>query len=266
MSARPYSVTLGRARELAQQVAAELADRGAKAVCAVGSIARGDANRDSDIDLIAIGDGPPYRLEQRDSRLVSISWRSVTQIDSAFAAPEQVGGLVPAWRRAALLHDPYGLAAGLKARAKAWRWEDLGDACDQWVAREVTGFAEEVHRLVGQIEAGEYRRAAVMRCLLALKLAPVLAVHLRILYESENYLWELVAQQAGEQWAHAQDAAFGATANGEPLASAAALTLYGILAAQTGALLDTGQAAVVHNAVRAAARCASAVTDSWVGA
>jgi hypothetical protein len=58
---------------------------------------------------------------------------------------------VPAWRGARILADPLGEAAHLQSEAHAWDWTLIGDEADHWVADQVTGFAEEVHRLVVRV-------------------------------------------------------------------------------------------------------------------
>ena len=240
------------ARRVADLVAAELLDTGARAVVLIGSVARGEARPTSDIDLVALGTGPADRLRIRDGRQVSLSWRTAEQVRAAFHEPAAAGAAVPAWRDAVVLADPAGEAAALRARAHEWDWSLIDAAADAWVAAEVTGYAEEVHRLVGQSASGSPRTAAVMRCLLAVHLATILAVHHRILYGSENHLWDLVAAAEGAQWTVAQDVALGVVPAPVPEANRAALTLYVVTAERTAHLLDRDQSAVVRTALAVA--------------
>ncbi|HEV2745545.1 MAG TPA: hypothetical protein VGV91_20495 [Rubrobacter sp.] len=66
------------------------------------------------------------------------------------------------------------------------------------MAEEITSLAEEVHKLVAALRDGHRTVAAVQRSVLALRPAQVLGVHRRILYGSENRLWDLVADAMGE--------------------------------------------------------------------
>jgi hypothetical protein len=81
--------------------------------------------------------------------------------------------------------------------------------CDGWVAGETTALTEEVHKLVAALRAGQRTTAAVQRSVLTLRPAQVLAVHRRILYGSENHLWDLVSCAMGEEWHELQFATLG---------------------------------------------------------
>ena len=240
------------ALRIARDLAATLAAHGAGAVVLLGSHARGDAHRESDIDLYALGEAagrPEYRLERHGGYLVSLSWRTVERERESFRSPEEAGGAVPAWRAAVILHDPDGIAAALRREALAWRW-DLLDArrCDEHVAEGLTGLAEEVHKLVVSLERGARWTAAVQRSVLALRLAGLLALHHRALYDTENRLWDLVAARLGERWVRAQGAALGDAGQPFEESCAAALTLYALAAAEVRPLLDDRQHAVVAHA------------------
>lgn len=226
----------------------ELIAQGATAVALTGSHARGDAVPESDVDLIALGDGPAYQLQQHAGVLIAVAWRSVAECRAAFLDPSQVGSVITGWREAILLRDPAGLAAALQDEARNWRWLALSDAADRWVAEALTGYAGEAHKLAGSINAGRWWTAAIQRSLLALHLAPILAVNERILYSSENHLWQLVADALGEPWRLTQSAALGL--GGESLSEScrAALALYALAAARVRSLLDVRQDAVVVRA------------------
>ncbi len=234
---------------IARQTGEELAARGAKAVVLVGSHARGDASPESDLDILAVGDESySWRLDRRDDLLVSVSMRQFAAYLEAFASPELVCASVPGWRDACVLHDPEGLAASLVRRAREWTWEPLERRCDAWVAEQITGYAEEVHKLVCALGSGRRSTASVQRSLLAVRLAPVLAVHHRILYSTENRLWDLVADAMGEEWREAQFVALGLGGEGFEEGCAAASKLYGLAAAEASRLLDERQRRVVNHA------------------
>ena len=76
-----------------------------------------------------------------------------------------------------------------------------------------------------------------------------MSVRRRILYDSENRLWDLLSESMGEEWATAQRAAFGL--DGEALRESAmgALRLYVFAAREVAGVLDTRQRGVVERAV-----------------
>jgi hypothetical protein len=126
------------------------------------------------------------------------------------------------------MHDADGLATSLIEEVRAWTWGPLERRCDGWVAEEVSGYAEEVHKLAAALRNGNRPLAAVQRSLLAVHLAPVVAVHRRILYGSENQLWDLVSGAMGEGRHELQSAALGLGGEGFERTCAAALGLYGL--------------------------------------
>jgi hypothetical protein len=231
-------------------IADELLGAGAEAVVLSGSWARGAATAESDVDLYALGTGPAYRLERRAGLLWSLSWRSVAEERAAFDDPRAAGIVVPAWRAARLLRDPHGVAAALQTEARAWTWARLPvESRGRWAAEELTGYAEEVHKLVNNAARGRWQVAAVQRAVLALRLAPLLAPLLEIMCDSEDALWEAVGAELGAEWCAAQAAALGSGGEALDTSCAAALTLFSLAAEVVDPWLDVRQRAVVAHAL-----------------
>lgn len=243
------NVPEGHARAVAGRVAGELATAGARAVALVGSHARGEAMEASDVDLVAVGEGVAHRLERVDELLVSVSWAPEDEQRRRFDDPAWLATHVPGWREAVPLHDLDGIAAALKREAAAWSWERVEEDCDRWVAEGVTGFAEEAVKLRSALERREDTLAASQRSLLAVRLAPFLAVHRRLLYGTENRLWDLLAEELGPAWRAAQRAALGLGGETLEASSRAALCLYALAVREVRPLLDERQAAVVDAAL-----------------
>jgi len=237
-----------RVLQVSQAVSRKLVRQGAEAVVLFGSWVRGDAYKESDLDIHAIGTGPDYRLERHQGFLISISWSTARRDRQAFKDPGEVGEVIPAWRNAVIIHDPKGIAKTLKQGAQEWQWDSLGKHVDQWVAEKLTGYAEEVHRLVGNLQLGRRSAAAVQRSLLAIYMAPILAVHHRILYDTENQLWDLVSARMGKKWAQVQSAALGEGTQSFGDTCKAALHLFALAAQEVRHLLNQRQYQVVAHA------------------
>lgn len=237
-----------RVLNVSRTITRRLVTQGAQAVVLFGSRVRGDAYEESDIDMHAIGKGPQYRLERNQGFLVSISWMTAKQHCQMFKDPSKAGGIIPAWRNAVILHDPQGIACRLVQDAQRWQWQPLDKRADKWVAKEITGWAEEVHRLIGNLQLGRMSAAAVQRSVLAIHMAPILAVHHRILYDTENQLWNLVSTQMGTKWTQLQRAALGEGYQSFEETCTAALQLYAAAAREVSHLLDRRQQKVVAHA------------------
>lgn len=242
------------ARELAQQLVPELVAGGARAVALTGSYARGDATDGSDLDLMVVGEGPDYLLDVRNGVLIAQSWALEETHRRQFTSPRDVGSAVPGWREAIILHDPEGVAADLQQAARAWNWEQLGDRLDEWVSEQLIGFAEEVQKLVAALDQRRMLMAAVQRDILALRLARILAVHHRLLYGSENDLWEQVGRRMDSEWQRTQASAFSASGEDFEASCAAALHLFRLATNLVAPSLDQRQSAVLQRALAATAR------------
>jgi len=231
-----------------QAVSRRLARQGAEAVVVFGSRVRGDAYKESDVDIQAIGKRSYCRLERHRGFLISVAWMTAREHRQAFKDPSMVGGIVLAWRNAAIIYDPRGIACDLKKEAKSWRWQPLGKQANSWVAEEITGWAEEVHRLIGNLQLGRGVAAAVQRSVLAIRMAPILAVHFRILYDTENQLWSLVSTRMGTEWTRLQSIALGEGHQNFEDTCEAVLRLYATAAQEVRHLLNQRQLQVVEHA------------------
>lgn len=237
-----------RALQVARAEADKLVKDGAQAVFLTGSHARGDANEHSDLDVRAVGDGASKKLKRHDEFLVAISWMTLDEHRAGFDDPAEVGSLVPGWKSAVILHDPDRVAARLKKDAEAWSWERITKKSDHWVAQQMTEYAEEIHTLIGDMEDGQHAAAAAERSQIAMRLAHVLSVHHRIPYESENDLYDLVAEAMGGRYEGLQRKALAEVEIDLKSSTGAAKQLFAIAAAEVRDLLDDEQRDVVAHA------------------
>jgi hypothetical protein len=234
-----------RARAAFDPIARAYMRAGARAVVLEGSYARGDARKFSDIDMWVLGDRRSQRTLVRNGFVIHVERTTEAQERARFRDPRRAGSCVVGWREALLVRDPHGLAAQLQRAARRWSYGPIATRCDRWVAAQVADLAEEGVKLVRALGAGETATAAVQRNLIVDRLAVVVAVHRRMLWGSENALWERVARRVGGRWAAAQRRALAL--GGESIASsgAAALDLYLRTAAMVDRTFDPTQRATV---------------------
>ncbi|GAA1690856.1 hypothetical protein GCM10009830_43210 [Glycomyces endophyticus] len=215
-----------RDHALAIAAAVAGAEPDALAVALVGSVATGTDHPHSDIDLIAAAaTGPGTRVLHVEGRMVTLTRAAPDDLAAALTRPRDAGAAVPAWRTARLLHDPDGVLRDLKARADAWTWDRVEDP-DRWAAGELVGLAEEVHKVHGMLAQGRARAAAANRLILTLALAVPMAAANRLLYGSENDLWDALAAAEGPGWAADWDTAAGLAPAGPEAAARTACALY----------------------------------------
>ncbi|GAA2146068.1 nucleotidyltransferase domain-containing protein [Glycomyces algeriensis] len=233
---------------ISERLAADLAP-GALGVALFGSVAQGTDHPHSDIDLfLAAASDAGTEIRQVEGRMVTLTRKTLADLEGAFTRPWEAVVAVGAWRRARLLHDPEGHLARLQARADSWTWDEIGAEADRWAAGELVGLAEEVHKTRGMLDRGRPRAAAANRAILALQLGYAMSVADRLVCDSENDLWDAVAAAEGPAWATAWDDAAGITGAGHEAGCRAALALYRHAAARLEHHLEGDAKAVVRTA------------------
>ena len=234
---------------IVRRVSATLLEQGAKATLLTGSHARGRARPDSDIDLFAIGDGPRERFEVIDGRLASVHWWTPETARQRMQTPATAFVAALGWRDAIIVDDPLGVGEELRREAHEWSWDKISGEADAWVCDELVGWAEYVIKLVAARESGRALDAGALRAETVVKLAQLLAVRLRIETQSENGLWETLAERGGPEIRKPLEAAL---AGERDAAFAGTIRLFELLAEDVRDLLDDAQRAVVEHAFAAA--------------
>lgn len=232
-------------------MATDLIARGALAVALTGSYARSRAGEYSDVDILALGTGTNL-LKLISNHVISETWTDPGEVIEGFGQPDRAICSVPGWRASVILADPSGLAADLKRMAETWHWNpELNGKADSWVSRSLTGYCEEVFRLLSHVECGFEAAAAVMRNLLVNRLAGIMAVHRRRLYASENDLWDLMADEMGPNWKQLQRSALALNGELPSVSCQSALKLFGLAVDYAYPLFAEAERGVVDAAVGA---------------
>jgi hypothetical protein len=103
---------------------------------------------------------------------------------------------VPGLRQARILLDKRGALAALKAEADAFVWDPLQAAADRYASRQLAGYAEEVHKLMGALARHDESAMVYAAIGLVLGLSNILAVQQGLLLESENEYFHRVLAAA----------------------------------------------------------------------
>jgi len=238
-----------RAHRVARELARQFAEKGARAVLLSGSWARRDARRSSDLDLWVLGKAGAPSFSWREPFLVSVSRISPAAERRKFLEPPHTGELLGAWRTAITLYDPHGDARRLRDEAHDFRWELVDRKCDRWVARSMVTWGEEAVKIVNSMARGESDTAAVQRNLLAESLVFVLAVHRRIVWVTDNGLWNRLGREEGSLWWSAQRRALALSGETLEQSARAALELYALTARRVRTVLRPAELATIERVV-----------------
>jgi hypothetical protein len=233
-------------RQVLQQMTEEASVEGASAAFLFGSYARGVAYGESDVDLAFVGPDREWLCDRREGLLVSVGWRSAEKFREAMASAEWGPSSVQGLRSSVIIWDPTGVAAGLRNAARKWTWADIADKCEAWVPEQIASLAEDAQRAFYHFHHGDRWVATVLKGVLSARLAMILAVHLRILYDSENQLWHLVAQELGEPWASLQSTAFSSEDEDFTISFASTMRLYSYAVSLVYGIMNERQKRVVR--------------------
>ena len=223
------AATVRRVRALAERIAKEYAARGATAVLLSGSWARGNARRNSDVDLWVLGRRTSRKTTLRRGFLVSVRKSTAASELRDMRKPGHAGQVVLAWREAIPLFDRNGVAARLLRHAWAFRWSTIAHAADRFVASQLVEWSEEAIKLTRLMADGARETAGVQRNHLANSMAELMAVQLRLLYR-ETSLWEEVGARMDPGWHEAQRTALTVAGPSFGVSCEAALELYRLTA------------------------------------
>lgn len=221
-------------KSLLDSLIAEFSTPDTLGVGLVGSFARGQGRPYSDVDLDFFlphspSRGPErYCLQHRSGHLVSLKRIGLEDQRAELYQPENAIWAVPGLRQMQILHDPQGLLAALKAEAQRFCWHELAEKANTHVSYQLMHTAEEVYKVLGGLEEQNPSKVIYATLGLGLGLAEAMAVHKRLLIESENQYFSLLYQTLGQEspWSRAHKLAVGWKAGAYERRGIAALQLY----------------------------------------
>jgi hypothetical protein len=188
-----------------RELVTELRTPAVVAVALTGSMARGEATRYSDVDLLRFTLTPPeveherYTLLMRDGWLVSLSTTTIAGKHAELERPAAALMAVSGVRQMRILDDPLGALAQLQDEAHAFSWQRLEAAADTHVSETVLGVAEEVCKVLGALERHDESAVAYGMLGLVNGLTRATAIHQRLLITSENTYFAQVQEAMGSE-------------------------------------------------------------------
>lgn len=213
------------------------AEPGVRAVFLTGSHARGEADRFSDLDvsvLVARDEFVRNDVAYRQGVLVSVERSTVPHRERAFRDPETALWNLESLRSGTALHDPDGVFADLQRRARAFVWAELETLADERAAQLVAGVTEELHKVMGGLQASAEGKVAYALLGLTFALGTAALLSTGTLIPTENrYLTPARDAWDDPAWRAAYGTLVGLTGEGVPARGRAALIAYGRAVALT---------------------------------
>jgi len=226
----------------------------------VGSYARGQEGKYSDLDLDIYVSTPPenpydrYTLRYWDEKLVSLKYVSLADERAELTDPRHAIWAVPGLRGMKILLDKDGSLSALQKAAQDFDWSSLQSAADEFAAEELMGCAEEVHKLLNGLARGHESTVLYATWGLVKNMLEAVTVQRGIMIVSENRYFDLIQDLVGRdsEWTRAFRAAWGLDAGGSRYQSrgAAALALYRLTATMFNELIPERHYEVVNKTLQ----------------
>jgi predicted nucleotidyltransferase len=245
-----------------QKLVAQLDDENTIGITLGGSLARGEGNCYSDVDILRYLRVVPENKVDADSLrfvdgfLVSVHATTLEEEAANLHRPHRAIWVVPGLRQARILLDKDGLVARLVESARNFRWSDLQPAADIMVSWQLCGLAEEVYKILGALEARDESKTIYAVSSLLFDLVETLLVQRGILVPTENAYFALAQNAAGNDSAWTRQLRLAAALDPFPAdrpvyvtRGVASLNLYRLTADLCDDILRPEEAAVVHRAL-----------------
>lgn len=222
----------------------------------VGSYARGQESKYSDVDFDVFTSRLPenpydrHKLRYWDDKLISLKHTLLDDERSALMDPRRAIWAVPGLRGMRILLDKDGSMAALQKAAQEFDWLPLQPAADEFATEEIMGNAEEVHKILNGLARGHESTVLYASWGLVKNMLEAVAVQRGIMIISENRYFDLIQDSVGRdsEWTRAFRTAWGLNPDGSqyPQRGAAALALYRLSAEMFDTLIPDQHRDVVN--------------------
>ena len=171
-------------------------DSNTLSIVLIGSGSRGELDRYSDLDLMAIVEAtrPPDQMFYRDDRLVFVNFLDRANREAMFTDPWYALKNMAAVRTARILFDPKGWYADYQHRANVFSWSDVAVSADAALSWVFTENVEMVHKILGGLSKNDDEKTLYATVELVHALTNVSALANGVLSNSENRFWRAVSE------------------------------------------------------------------------
>src|SRR5712692_1735074 len=196
----PHTNTLSD--EFLSKLVTELDNENVTAIVLHGSYVRSDATYYSDVCLVRLvrETQEPTQSKQytyRDSLLVSISTRTIAQYRKRFTRPEEAIFAVPGIREARILLDKEGAFQTFQQEARAFRWEPLQTAANDYASHRLMTHTEYVFKILRALYLKDTIALLEMILDLLYAVTDIIAVQRGILITSGNTYLRQILESVG---------------------------------------------------------------------
>jgi hypothetical protein len=227
-----------------------------RGIALLGSAARGDASRWSDLDVEStvarLTDKWPTRPSLLDDRLVMAG--SITHAEqlAQLEQPDKAIWAVPSYAAMRILVDRDGALARLQALSAAFDYAPLAPAATAYLREKAGSSCEYVFKIRDGVDRAD--RAKILHAAAALtgKCERIVSVAYLVPIPTENVYYRILEQSAGPDWSAHHRAAFGLAGGDERAQGEAAVRLFRETVRLIDQRLDVGVRTVIERALEIA--------------
>jgi len=193
-----------------QSLVARLDNGNTIGVALLGSFARAEGGRFSDVDIRCYVRQPPvnpaeiFTMQYLDGYLVSFYLTTLADEYASLRTPQKAIWAVPGLRQIRILLDKDGSIGALKESAARFTWETIRTDANLYISWNFSGFAEEVFKILAGLIQQDESRTLYATWGLTQELATTLLVQHGVLIPTENAFIDLAQAAAGltSEWTH----------------------------------------------------------------
>lgn len=170
-----------------------------KAIALMGSFARGDEKKYSDVDIVCFTDKKEEKepiIKIIDDRYVVVSFVNEKEVNHSFTNPSQISAFIQGLQIAKILWDPNKYLEKLQEKAKKFKWNKaIQEKANRHVSKELVGWVEEALKAVQGAKHNDVGRMLSGLFGLSHGMLNILRIQKGVLLKGENTTFEQVTEK-----------------------------------------------------------------------